>query len=186
MWYLGGPGFNYLCISSSSYLSWYKLQEMGCDLELGTGLRLDQCGVCGGDGASCAATKHGWSQKHISRWEIKLNRESFLAAFRLLKAFTIHTTFVNMKLLVVIMFPWPGALCPVEGAWPWWSPSAWTRSPTRPSLRTSATPTPSPRSCSPPATRTNAPRGMTLMTQYRLRQGNHVNPDGIYNEGWWH
>ena len=28
-------------------------QEIGCDLELRTGVKLDKCGVCGGNGTTC-------------------------------------------------------------------------------------------------------------------------------------
>ena len=30
------------------------LQSVGCDLVVGSGARLDQCGQCGGDGSSCS------------------------------------------------------------------------------------------------------------------------------------
>ena len=30
------------------------MQEIGCDLELRTGVRLDKCGQCGGNGSSCS------------------------------------------------------------------------------------------------------------------------------------
>ena len=45
----------------------YKLQEIGCDLELRTGKRLDKCGKCGGNGSSCSKSSvHSWIQLPIS------------------------------------------------------------------------------------------------------------------------
>ena len=45
----------------------YKLQEIGCDLELRTGARLDKCGQCGGNGSSCSQSPiYSWSKVSLS------------------------------------------------------------------------------------------------------------------------
>jgi len=42
-------------------------EEIGCDLELRTGKRLDKCGKCGGNGSSCSKSSvHSWIQLPIS------------------------------------------------------------------------------------------------------------------------
>ena len=45
----------------------YKLQEIGCDLELRTGARLDKCGQCGGNGSSCSqSSTYSWTKVSLS------------------------------------------------------------------------------------------------------------------------
>ena len=36
------------------------LQPVGCDLQLGSDLKIDLCGVCGGDGSSCSDSIYQW------------------------------------------------------------------------------------------------------------------------------
>lgn len=40
-------------------------QEVGCDRQLGSNTKPDNCGVCGGDGSSCRLIR-GQSQIHVS------------------------------------------------------------------------------------------------------------------------
>ena len=40
-------------------------QEIGCDLELRTNVRLDKCGVCGGDGSTCHGHRYVWEQGEL-------------------------------------------------------------------------------------------------------------------------
>ena len=35
-------------------------EEVWCDLELRSGVELDRCGVCGGNGLSCANERYTW------------------------------------------------------------------------------------------------------------------------------
>ena len=42
------------------------LQEIGCDLELRTGVKLDKCGVCGGNGSSCSNERYVWERESLS------------------------------------------------------------------------------------------------------------------------
>jgi len=35
-------------------------QSVGCDLQLNSELKIDACGVCGGDGSTCAAVVYQW------------------------------------------------------------------------------------------------------------------------------
>ena len=46
------------------------LQEIGCDLELRTGVKLDKCGVCGGNGSSCSDERYIWEKKSLSRCSV--------------------------------------------------------------------------------------------------------------------
>ena len=41
-------------------------QVVGCDLELRSRLKLDKCGVCGGDGSSCMVSRFGWRREAMS------------------------------------------------------------------------------------------------------------------------
>lgn len=36
------------------------LQRVGCDLKIGSSKKVDACGVCGGDGASCTQPLYNW------------------------------------------------------------------------------------------------------------------------------
>lgn len=42
------------------------LQRVGCDLEIGSSLKVDECGVCGGDGSSCVQPLYHWSTAPVS------------------------------------------------------------------------------------------------------------------------
>ncbi|XP_053620196.1 protein madd-4-like isoform X4 [Plodia interpunctella] len=37
-----------------------RCQRVGCDLRVGSTLRVDECGVCGGDGSSCSRPRYHW------------------------------------------------------------------------------------------------------------------------------
>ena len=41
-------------------------KEIGCDLEVGSMVKLDKCGVCGGDGSSCRLSRFGWRKEALS------------------------------------------------------------------------------------------------------------------------
>ncbi|XP_069958100.1 protein madd-4-like isoform X7 [Cherax quadricarinatus] len=40
-----------------------RCQRVGCDHKLGSEKKVDQCGVCGGDGASCQQPSHSWETR---------------------------------------------------------------------------------------------------------------------------
>ena len=40
-------------------------EEVGCNLELRSGVRLDRCGVCGGNGLSCAEERYSWEKEAL-------------------------------------------------------------------------------------------------------------------------
>ncbi|KAG8287195.1 peptidase activity protein [Homalodisca vitripennis] len=42
------------------------VSRVGCDLEIGSGKKVDECGVCGGDGASCAQPLYHWAEAPVS------------------------------------------------------------------------------------------------------------------------
>ena len=46
-----------------------EFQPVGCDLRLDSGSRVDRCGVCGGDGSTCAAAGAAfvWREAPLSR-----------------------------------------------------------------------------------------------------------------------
>lgn len=43
-----------------------KCQRVGCDLRIGSTRRVDECGVCGGDGSSCAQPLYHWVETPAS------------------------------------------------------------------------------------------------------------------------
>lgn len=44
----------------------YVLQRVGCDLRIGSTKQVDLCGVCGGDGTSCAQPLYLWQEGPFS------------------------------------------------------------------------------------------------------------------------
>lgn len=42
------------------------LQRVGCDLRIGSTKKVDSCGVCGGDGTSCAQPLYHWTVAPMS------------------------------------------------------------------------------------------------------------------------
>ncbi|XP_039277777.1 ADAMTS-like protein 1 isoform X2 [Nilaparvata lugens] len=48
------PGSLDMCIEA-------KCQRVGCDLMIGSQLKVDECGVCGGDGSSCQQPLYHWA-----------------------------------------------------------------------------------------------------------------------------
>lgn len=44
----------------SNRLCFSLLQHVGCDLRIGSRKTVDACGVCGGDGSSCATPLYHW------------------------------------------------------------------------------------------------------------------------------
>ncbi|XP_071450701.1 protein madd-4-like isoform X3 [Hetaerina americana] len=53
------PGSLDMCISG-------QCQRVGCDLRIGSTRRVDECGVCGGDGSSCARPLYHWEETPMS------------------------------------------------------------------------------------------------------------------------
>ncbi|XP_049830977.1 protein madd-4-like isoform X2 [Schistocerca gregaria] len=53
------PGSLDMCISG-------QCQRVGCDLRIGSSKRVDTCGVCGGDGSSCAKPLFHWEHASAS------------------------------------------------------------------------------------------------------------------------
>nr|CAD7424514.1 unnamed protein product [Timema monikensis] len=49
------PGSLDMCING-------KCQRVGCDLRIGSLKKVDECGVCGGDGSSCAQPLYHWEE----------------------------------------------------------------------------------------------------------------------------
>ncbi|XP_072946588.1 protein madd-4 [Epargyreus clarus] len=47
------PGSLDMCIDG-------RCQRVGCDLRVGSARRVDECGVCGGDGSSCSRPRYHW------------------------------------------------------------------------------------------------------------------------------
>ncbi|KAI5644724.1 immunoglobulin i-set domain-containing protein [Phthorimaea operculella] len=47
------PGSLDMCIDG-------RCQRVGCDLRVGSTRRVDECGICGGDGSSCARPRYHW------------------------------------------------------------------------------------------------------------------------------
>lgn len=43
-----------------------KCLPVGCDLKLGSSQKVDQCGVCGGDGSTCRKPLYAWSESQYS------------------------------------------------------------------------------------------------------------------------
>lgn len=40
------------------------LQSVGCDLQLGSLAKIDDCGICGGDGSSCLKYRYAWAHHY--------------------------------------------------------------------------------------------------------------------------
>ncbi|KAK6643498.1 hypothetical protein RUM43_005008 [Polyplax serrata] len=53
------PGSLDMCVSG-------KCLRVGCDLRIGSNRRVDECGVCGGDGSSCAQPMYHWEEEPAS------------------------------------------------------------------------------------------------------------------------
>ncbi|XP_068083512.1 protein madd-4 [Anabrus simplex] len=53
------PGSLDMCING-------KCQRVGCDLRIGSYKKVDSCGVCGGDGSSCAQPLYHWEETPLS------------------------------------------------------------------------------------------------------------------------
>ncbi|XP_021917210.1 ADAMTS-like protein 1 [Zootermopsis nevadensis] len=53
------PGSLDMCING-------KCQRVGCDLKIGSAKKVDACGVCGGDGLSCARPLYHWEDADMS------------------------------------------------------------------------------------------------------------------------
>ena len=51
-----GEGALKLCLAGDC-------EEVGCDLQLRSGVKLDRCGVCGGNGRSCAVERYEWKSE---------------------------------------------------------------------------------------------------------------------------
>ncbi|CAN8005159.1 unnamed protein product [Ixodes hexagonus] len=47
-----------------------KCLPVGCDLELGSYLEVDECGICGGNGTSCRAPAFAWSETPFSECSV--------------------------------------------------------------------------------------------------------------------
>ena len=45
-------------------------EEVGCDLELRSGIILDKCGVCGGNGVSCVEERYSWEKEAQTKCSI--------------------------------------------------------------------------------------------------------------------
>lgn len=50
----------------SVLLSELFFQSVGCDLRLGSLNKIDDCGICGGDGSSCRKYQHTWTHRFLS------------------------------------------------------------------------------------------------------------------------
>jgi len=61
------PGLFY-CVSgySSVTVDILVFQRVGCDLKIGSMKKVDSCGVCGGDGQSCAQPLYHWEEAAMS------------------------------------------------------------------------------------------------------------------------
>lgn len=49
----------------------YSLQPVGCDLEIGSLKTVDSCGVCGGDGKTCALPLYQWNENTNTTCSVK-------------------------------------------------------------------------------------------------------------------
>ena len=61
------PGLSY-CFSGycSVTVDVFVFQRVGCDLKIGSMKKVDSCGVCGGDGQSCAQPLYHWEEAAMS------------------------------------------------------------------------------------------------------------------------
>ncbi|XP_066139353.1 protein madd-4 isoform X1 [Euwallacea fornicatus] len=53
------PGSLDMCIDG-------ECQRVGCDLKLGSGKQIDECGICGGEGTTCAKPLYHWTLTYAS------------------------------------------------------------------------------------------------------------------------
>ena len=51
---------------SSVIVNIFVFQRVGCDLKIGSMKKVDGCGVCGGDGQSCAQPLYHWEEAAMS------------------------------------------------------------------------------------------------------------------------
>lgn len=49
----------------------FYLQPVGCDLEIGSLKTVDSCGVCGGDGKTCALPLYQWNENTNTTCSVK-------------------------------------------------------------------------------------------------------------------
>jgi len=48
-------------IKLGTYETLFFTQPVGCDLKLGSPKKVDECGICGGDGTSCTTPMYRWA-----------------------------------------------------------------------------------------------------------------------------
>ncbi|XP_022246629.1 ADAMTS-like protein 3 isoform X2 [Limulus polyphemus] len=51
-----------------------KCMPIGCDLKLGSVKKVDDCGICGGDGTTCKRTSYEWVETHLTPCSVTCGR----------------------------------------------------------------------------------------------------------------
>lgn len=59
-------------------------QRVGCDLMIGSQQKVDECGVCGGDGLSCQQPLYHWAIIPSSLCSVSCGGGKFISAYMLL------------------------------------------------------------------------------------------------------
>ena len=74
--------------SQLSFSLVYFLQRVGCDLKIGSGLQVDACGVCGGDGSSCTKPLYHWMLTPMSLCSVTCGGGNYIRKDIILKLST--------------------------------------------------------------------------------------------------
>ncbi|KAG1669534.1 Protein madd-4 [Nymphon striatum] len=87
-----------MCISGSC-------MPVGCDLQLDSTKKIDECGVCGGDGSSCHQSSYHWYETGLSECSVSCgggNIQSFILHFTKINSFFVY---INISLGMQISQP---------------------------------------------------------------------------------
>lgn len=68
---------------------------VGCDLEIGSGKKVDECGVCGGDGTSCVQPLYYWAEAPVSLCSMSCGGGKFCQQLLNCAVNTYYVDFMN-------------------------------------------------------------------------------------------
>ncbi|KAH9417892.1 Thrombospondin type 1 repeat protein, partial [Dermatophagoides pteronyssinus] len=78
-----------------------KCMSVGCDLQLGSTKKIDNCGVCGGDGSSCKNHTYRWQHRFETNCSTICSNDYQLSQFR---TSTVFCTDVSTEIIVDDLF----------------------------------------------------------------------------------
>ena len=78
-----------------------KCMSVGCDLQLGSTKKIDNCGVCGGDGSSCKNHTYRWQHRFETNCSNICSNDYQLSQFR---TSTVFCTDISTEMIVDDLF----------------------------------------------------------------------------------